>query len=80
MSCRGCCLQSNGNLVMYLTMNGDDVAICRFPCGDQVPSHRLLLGLRSPVFFAMFYGDLAEKGTEVEIKDVDAVAFKEVVR
>ena len=47
---------------------------------EGIPAHRLLLSLRSPVFFAMFHGSLAETGGEVEVKDVEAAAFHELIR
>lgn len=41
----------------------------------QLPSHKLFLAMSSPVFHAMFYGEMAEKES-VEIKDIEPDAFK----
>lgn len=38
--------------------------------------HKLLLAMSSPVFEAMFYGDLAEKNDPIPIEDIQPEAFK----
>ncbi|KAJ8321977.1 hypothetical protein KUTeg_000448 [Tegillarca granosa] len=34
------------------------------PDFERIPAHKLMLSIRSPVFEAMFYGDLAETAPE----------------
>ena len=45
-----------------------------------VPCHKLVLGLSSPVFFAMFYGELAETGDSIDLPDCDSEGFLELLR
>ncbi|XP_022087648.1 BTB/POZ domain-containing protein 6-like [Acanthaster planci] len=42
---------------------------------QRVPAHKYILASGSSVFFAMFYGDLAENQTEIVIPDVEPQAF-----
>ena len=46
----------------------------------EVPCHKLVLGLSSPVFFAMFYGELAETGDSIDLPDCDSEGFLELLR
>ena len=48
----------------------------------HVPAHKTLLLARSPVFAAMFTGDLAEKTDRlvIHIDDVEPHSFKEMLR
>ena len=52
------------------------------PDGTQVrvPAHKLVLAISSPVFEAMFFGELAEKRREIELPDIDAGSFLEFLR
>ena len=45
-----------------------------------VPAHKYVLAISSPVFFAMFYGDLAETKDSIEISDCDSESFLELMR
>ena len=45
----------------------------------DIPAHKYMLISRSPVFYAMFCGELAESDT-VRIEDIDPKAFKEMLR
>lgn len=54
--------------------------IFHLPKHHEFSAHRLLLSLRSPVFFAMFYGSMAHKDKNVKIEDVDPLAFRELLR
>ena len=45
-----------------------------------IPAHKYILAISSPVFFAMFYGDLAEKGGEIELPDCESESFLEFLR
>ncbi|XP_028156584.1 uncharacterized protein LOC114350129 [Ostrinia furnacalis] len=42
----------------------------------QVPGHKLVLAMASPVFEAMFYGGMAERNDPIPILDVQPEAFK----
>ena len=42
---------------------------------DRVAAHKLILASRSPVFEAMFYGELAESDTEIELPDIEKIPF-----
>ena len=51
---------------------------------DQEPSvkmraHKLVLSARSPVFYTMFEGPLAESG-DISIPDVDEISFDMILR
>ena len=46
----------------------------------RVPAHKLVLAISSPVFEAMFYGQMAEKGEEVELPDTDSHTLLEFLR
>ena len=37
----------------------------------QIPAHKLVLSIGSPVFEAMFYGKLAETSDSIELPDCD---------
>ncbi|XP_075387378.1 BTB/POZ domain-containing protein 6 isoform X2 [Tenrec ecaudatus] len=41
----------------------------------KVPAHKYVLAVGSSVFYAMFYGDLAEVKAEIHIPDVEPAAF-----
>lgn len=41
----------------------------------RIPAHKYVLATASSVFFAMFYGPLAERKEEIEIPDVEPSAF-----
>lgn len=40
-----------------------------------IPAHKYVLATGSSVFFAMFYGGLAEAKDEIEVPDVEPSAF-----
>ena len=52
------------------------------PDGSQVrvPAHKLVLAISSPVFEAMFYGELAEKRLEIELPDTERPYLLEFLR
>uniref|UniRef100_A0A1B6H096 BTB domain-containing protein n=1 Tax=Cuerna arida TaxID=1464854 RepID=A0A1B6H096_9HEMI len=55
-----------------------DLSDCEFLVGTakvKIPSHKLFLAMSSPVFYAMFFGEMAERES-VEIKDIEPDAFK----
>ena len=51
-----------------------------FPNKQTIPAHKYVLAISSPVFFAMFYGDLAEKSETVDITDCDPDVFLQFLR
>lgn len=51
-----------------------------FECdGERIPTHKSLLAAASPVFHAMFYGQLKEQG-DIKIVDISSTAFKEFLQ
>ena len=46
----------------------------------KIPAHKFVLAISSPVFFAMFYGDLAETKDFVEITDCEYDSLLEFFR
>ena len=46
----------------------------------RVPAHKFVLAISSPVFQAMLYGQMAEKGEEVELPDTDSHTLLEFLR
>lgn len=46
----------------------------------SIPAHKYVLSIGSPVFFRMFYGDLAEKSDSVEVVDADSESLLELLR
>ena len=62
------------------TLNNDLMSDIKFLVGpksgaQRVPAHKYILASGSSVFFAMFYGELAENQTEIVIPDVEPQAF-----
>ena len=47
---------------------------------DTIPAHKYMLIARSPVFFAMFCGGLAQKDGSIKIDDVESAAFRKMLR
>lgn len=47
---------------------------------QRVPAHKYVLAVGSSVFYAMFYGGLAEEKGEIEIPDVEPAAFLTLLR
>ena len=46
----------------------------------EIPAHKLLLAISSPVYYAMFYGELAEKKDSIDIYDCDHKSLLELFR
>ena len=54
-----------------------------FACGDSsrvFHAHKYVLATSSAVFFAMLYGDLAQKESPIRVRDADDESFKEFLR
>lgn len=61
-----------------VNMNGEGAGVG----GPTVkfPAHKYVLATGSSVFFAMFYGPLAESGEEVHVPDVEPEAFLKMLK
>ena len=46
----------------------------------KIPAHKFVLAISSPVFYAMFYGELAEKKDSIEISDCEYESLLELFR
>ena len=46
----------------------------------NIPAHKFVLAISSPVFYAMFYGELAETGGTIELPDCDSESLLELFR
>ena len=46
----------------------------------SIPAHKFLLAISSPVFYAMFYGEMAETGGTIELPDCDYESLLELFR
>ena len=46
----------------------------------KIPAHKFLLAMSSPVFYAMFYGELAERKDSIDISDYDHKSLLEMFR
>ena len=46
----------------------------------SIPAHKYVLSIGSPVFYKMFYGDLAERRDSVELVDADSESLLELLR
>ncbi|XP_078372781.1 BTB/POZ domain-containing protein 6-like [Oculina patagonica] len=46
----------------------------------KIPAHKFLLAISSPVFFAMFYGELAETRDSIDISDCEYESLLELFR
>ena len=51
-----------------------------FPGVQRIPGHKYVLASGSSVFFAMFYGGLADTKTDIEIPDVEPCAFLNLLK
>lgn len=47
---------------------------------ERIPAHKFILSISSSVFEAMFYSLLANRSKEIELPDVEPVAFKNLLR
>lgn len=70
------------NAVMFNNPLMSDVTFCVGTGNNvkKIPAHKYVLATGSSVFFAMFYGGLSEDVKEVEIPDVEPVAFQNLLR
>ena len=71
---------SERNAYMF---NNELMSDVSFTCGDSsriFHAHKYVLATSSAVFFAMFYGDLAQKESTIRISDTDEKSFEEFLR
>ena len=71
---------SERNAYMF---NNELMSDVSFTCGESsriFHSHKYVLATSSAVFFAMFYGDLAQKESTIRISDTDEKSFEEFLR
>ena len=70
------------NSLMYNNELMSDVTFLVGPknCAQRIPAHKYVLATGSSVFYAMFFGDLAENSKEIVIPDVEAAAFLTLLR
>lgn len=67
---------------LYMNSETSDV---KFVCDmdtdhpETIPAHKSILSMDNPIFYAMFYGPVKEKG-DILIKDTCAAAFKEFLQ
>lgn len=47
---------------------------------QKIPAHKYILATGSSVFYAMFYGGLADSLEEIELPDVEPIAFHNLLR
>ncbi|KFM79759.1 BTB/POZ domain-containing protein 3, partial [Stegodyphus mimosarum] len=69
--------------VMRLALEKSILSDITFRVGseaEEFKAHRLILALASPVFEAMFYGGLAEKGEKIDIPDISPEGFRCLLR
>ena len=68
--------------------NNSDMSDISFTCREfacegsetKFHAHKYVLATSSSVFYAMFYGVLAERGSVIKISDTDEKSFKEFLR
>lgn len=70
------------NAVMYNNPLMSDVQfeVGTAPNQQKIPAHKYILATGSSVFFAMFYGGLADGQDAIEIPDVEPQAFLNLLR
>lgn len=72
-----------GNKVKSKLFNSEKSSDVCFVVGKQKAkfyAHRALLSMYSDAFEQMFYGDLNEKGYEIEVPDLDPVGFENMLK
>ena len=71
-------LQRNAHM-----FNNELMSDVSFTCGESSRifyAHKYVLATSSAVFFAMFYGNLAQKESTIPIADADEESFEEFLR
>ena len=64
--------------------NNPTMSDIKFTCGESKEkyfyAHKFVLAASSPVFYAMFYGDLAEKNSVIHLPDTDEESLEAFLR
>lgn len=66
-----------------LMFNNEILSDVHFLVGEdkvRIPGHKYVLAISSPVFFAMFYGRMAEQASDVAVSDSEVECFMELLR
>ena len=66
-----------------LMFNNEILSDVHFLVGKEkarIPGHKYVLAISSPVFFAMFYGRMAEQESDVAVSDSEVECFMELLR
>lgn len=69
-----------------LMFNNSLLSDIKFSFSDQsgkmktIPAHKYVLAISGPVFFSMFYSELAERNDTIEITDCDSESFLDMLR
>ena len=72
-----------GNKVKSKLFNSEITSDVCFVVGDQKTkfyAHRAILSMYGDVFKQMFFGDLKEKGQEIEVLDLEPVGFENMLK
>ena len=56
------------------------VSTCESESKKVIPAHKFILAISSPVFYAMFYGQMAETTDSIELPDCDYESLLELFR
>ena len=78
-------LLSDVNFVVEMSLDGNDddgdsLELDSKKCKMVIPAHKLVLAIGSPVFYAMFYGGLADKSDSINLPDCEYESLLELFR
>lgn len=73
-------LLSDVNFVVKTSSSENNDRISIKKCKMIIPAHKFVLAIGSPVFFAMFYGKLAEKKDSIDVVDCEYESLLELFR
>ena len=70
----------NNSLISDVTFSVNNSSAHQQQSALLIPAHKYVLAISSPVFFAMFYGRMADAARTVELADCDSDSFLELLR
>ena len=70
----------NNSLISDVTFSVNNSSAHQQQSALLIPAHKYVLAISSPVFFAMFYGHMADAARTVELADCDYDSFLELLR
>ena len=70
----------NNSLISDITFSVNNSSAHQQQSALLIPAHKYVLAISSPVFFAMFYGHMADAARTVELADCDSDSFLELLR